>query len=191
MNGFVVGILYGTNMLLILLLFLLFLFLVILLMLFLVLFLVTIVDVFVIDIVIVFRFVLDLARAWPPLPPRSAKSGRDSSTGPSLDSGIRFKFLFRMILTFKTSITKKFYHTHQVQVSIFLSYSSGSNFYLGNKCNTAQVFAKISGGGRGSRLSGKIARGCPPILGYIALLLTSFSKICPGNAVLSLLTPLL
>jgi hypothetical protein len=35
----------------------------------------------------------------------------------------------------------------------------------------------------GSRVSGKIARGGPPILRFIAFLLTSFSKICLGGAV--------
>ena len=35
----------------------------------------------------------------------------------------------------------------------------------------------------GSRLSGKFAWGGPPILGFIAFLLTSFSKICLGGAV--------
>ena len=35
--------------------------------------------------------------------------------------------------------------------------------------------------GGGSRVSGKIARGGPPILRIIAFLLTSFSKICLGG----------
>jgi hypothetical protein len=35
----------------------------------------------------------------------------------------------------------------------------------------------------GSRVSGKIARGSPLILGFIAFLLTSFSKICLGGDV--------
>ncbi len=36
-------------------------------------------------------------------------------------------------------------------------------------------------GGGGSRVSGKIAKGGPPILRFIAFLLTSFSKICLGG----------
>jgi hypothetical protein len=47
-----------------------------------------------------------------------------------------------------------------------------------------EVFAKIPRGG-GSRVSGKIAWGGGglPILGFIAFLLTSFSKICLGGSV--------
>ncbi len=51
-----------------------------------------------------------------------------------------------------------------------------------------EVFAKIPR--RGSRVSGKIARGGPPILRFIAFLLTSFSKICLGGAVSYLPPPL-
>jgi hypothetical protein len=50
------------------------------------------------------------------------------------------------------------------------------------------VFAKIPRGG--VKGFGKNCLGGPPILGFIAFLLTSFLKICLGGAVSSPLTPL-
>jgi hypothetical protein len=44
-----------------------------------------------------------------------------------------------------------------------------------------EVFAKTPRG-EGSRVLRKIARGGPPILCFIAFLLTSFSKICLGES---------
>ncbi len=63
--------------------------------------------------------------------------------------------------------------------------TSGSTFYLAHKCTRVenpggQLKFLPKSVGWGSRLSGQIDGGCPPIQGFIALLLTSFSKICLG-----------
>jgi hypothetical protein len=51
------------------------------------------------------------------------------------------------------------------------------------------IFLPKSLVGGGSRLSGKIAWRGPPILDFIAFLLTSFSKICLGERVLLFYPP--
>ncbi len=68
--------------------------------------------------------------------------------------------------------------------------------FFGHRCTRVEnpgegvrdVFAKIPRGG--SRVAGKIARGGPPILCFIAFLLTSFSKICLGGGGVLFHTPL-
>jgi hypothetical protein len=85
-----------------------------------------------------------------------------------------------LCLSVSLSVSVYLYLCLSLSVSLFALYSEQNMHRCTRVENPGEgVRDQIPRGG--SRVSGKIARGGPPILCFIAFLLTSFSKICLGG----------